>query len=99
YTLAWRKSAVGIGSIESEPIEWSIHPNPVSDLLIIDRKGDQRAGTVELIDKRGRIVRWTPINSDRIEIDVNGIAAGNYQLRFTDRNGRSMHAGGVSIVR
>ena len=99
YTLAWRKSAVGIGSIERDPIDWSIHPNPATDLVILDRKGDQRAGTVELIDKRGRIVRCMPINSDRTEIDVNGIAAGHYQLRFTDRNGRSTKAGRVSIVR
>ncbi|MDQ3100539.1 MAG: hypothetical protein M3R08_04065, partial [Bacteroidota bacterium] len=98
YTLAWRKSAVGIEELDPSN-NWSIFPNPSNDQITIRNDHRAQVGTLELIDRRGRTVRWIPINGSSVQFPLIGIAAGKYSVRFRDRNGRSIHAGAVIVTK
>lgn len=98
YTLAWRKSPVGTDEITTE-MRWSIFPNPANEQITISCDGNVDAGILELLDRRGRMVRWVPINSPTVQFPLNGIAAGKYQIRFIDQRGRMVNAGPVIVTK
>ncbi|MBK8226280.1 MAG: hypothetical protein IPK70_03790 [Flavobacteriales bacterium] len=81
YCFAWRKSAVGIGEIGAESIAWTLMPNPAED-FVIARADRPVQGVIELLDSRGRLVRWEPINGEQARIEVQGVKRGAYHLRF-----------------
>ncbi len=98
YTLAWHTSPVGVQE-SSMTSEWAIYPNPAVDHVTVTRTSGSGAGMLELLDRKGRLVRWQPVTSDQVEMRVQGIAAGNYHLRFRGRDGGTMNVGNVVVVR
>lgn len=96
YCFAWRKSAVGIGESQAPSITWTIQPNPVSELVTVRSEAPVK-GLVQLLDARGRLVQWEPINGTQAQLDVSGVKRGSYHARFTANNG-AVHAVGKVVV-
>ncbi len=96
YCFAWRKSAVGIGEISAEPTAWTLMPNPADDFVIV-RADRPVQGVIELLDSRGRLVRWEPINGEQARIEVQGLKRGAYHLRFVAMNEAHERAGKLII--
>ncbi|MEO8589016.1 MAG: M1 family metallopeptidase [Flavobacteriales bacterium] len=100
YTLAWRKSAVGIDENIADPVEWRILPNPAQDHMQLQWLGKgEVAGTVQLLDSAGRVVREERVQGTTHRFDLTGIAAGTCTLRFAEHNGPYRVIGRVAITR
>lgn len=84
YTLAWRKSAVGIVSSESAgaPTWCVVHDAAHAMIIVESRAGAVPGGTVSLIDAQGRTVKDTAITGTRLEISAAGMAAGAFQVMY-----------------
>lgn len=66
--------------------DFSIYPNPTSDLLTIeygDTKGDLE---MEMIDMEGKSIlkRTIPRNSQKVQVDTSVLSAGQYLIKFVD---------------
>lgn len=98
YTMGWRKSAVGIEGSKAAADHWTIMPNPVQDHVMITRER-MDSGTIEVIDRKGRAVKWMAVQATQIQLDLSGISNGTYHLRFRDRNGVAENVGKVVVAR
>ena len=96
YTLAWRKSAVGVSEIFHEA-SWSIFPNPATNRVLVRTDMDSTNGTVELIDQKGALVRQLPMTENVLVFPLEGIRAGTYMLRFTSQRS-SINVGPLVIT-
>jgi hypothetical protein len=64
----------------------NIYPNPVQDELIITNL--PQGSTVEVLDMTGRLLKRVESGNAELHINVEGLSAGIYLLRFTDKEGR-----------
>lgn len=67
--------------------DFSVYPNPASDLIAVQVNGLIKHGlTIELIDVSGRMVRHTTINAGQTiaHFDVQTLYAGIYFIKITD---------------
>jgi hypothetical protein len=90
---------VGIEERDDNIVNLSIYPNPVSERLQIDielKRSEEIS--MQLYDERGRVVLQSPLKRGKDEVDVSGLAEGNYILRIAGRQ-RSLYSGGVTIAR
>ena len=62
----------------------ALHPNPTDGLTVVT--GLPAEGTYTLLDAQGRILRTGP-NAPDMTLDLGGLPAGVYSLRFTHPNG------------
>lgn len=100
YTLAWRKSAVGLSENLKDPAQWSVLPNPAQDHVQLRWLGmGEVAGTVQLLDSAGRVIREERMQGTSHRFDLAGIAAGTCALRFAERNGDYRSIGKVVLTR
>lgn len=88
YTLAWRKSAVGIAlNGSSGTPTWSVVHDAVHAMVIVEsRTGASPNGIISLIDAQGRTVKDTAITSTRLELSVASMAAGAFQVMYHGPN-------------
>src|SRR5690606_17622407 len=67
-----------------------LFPVPTDDLLVV-QLGSMRIALAEVIGMDGRVGETVKVNGrDRIEIGTAKLAAGQYQLRLTDPDGRAL---------
>lgn len=97
YALAWRTSAVAIDD-HTRAMGWTLGPNPVSDVLHVRKEGPSIAGSIRLIDDRGRIIRTARITGHSTTIPTAGVAHGPYTLMFADDQHTEVPIGNVVIV-
>ncbi|MBL7950083.1 MAG: hypothetical protein JNM62_00065 [Flavobacteriales bacterium] len=98
YALAWRTSAVGIEEV-TQGMKWTIGPNPAPDMIHVRTDGRPLAGTVLLLDARGRVVRTTPLKGRSLTLPTNDLKAGAYSLSFSDGKALDVFIGNVIIER
>jgi hypothetical protein len=61
--------------------EWSLYPNPTEGLLTVSFASmGWRPERATVLDVAGRVVRVTPLRSDRAELDLRMLAPGAYHL-------------------
>lgn len=96
YCFAWRKSAVGIAESHAPSNAWIIQPNPANELVIM-RSETPAKGLVEMLDARGRIVRWEPINGPQVLMHLNDVKRGSYHARFVASDGSVQPIGKVVV--
>ena len=61
-----------------------IYPNPASDILIVELKGDEKIATITLCDMQGRIVE----ESNASPVFLGHLPSGVYVVHVTDSDGR-----------
>lgn len=85
YTLAWRKSAVGIAPAVAPPVSaWSVVHNAAHGLVVVESLMDALPnGSISLIDAHGRTVKDATITGTRLELSVAGIAPGAFQVLYS----------------
>ncbi|SEP63108.1 T9SS type A sorting domain-containing protein [Neolewinella agarilytica] len=73
-----------------------VYPNPTSGLVTVELPTNTTEGTIELFDASGRMLRAESIRFAEAthQMDIQGLPAGVYQLRFTSANG----ANGISRI-
>ena len=67
----------------SSKIEWSVYPNPASDVLNVELEASGKKNFV-LYDMSGRIVQEIISSDQRLTFNLSNIAAGEYLLRVFD---------------
>ena len=98
YTLAWRKSAVGINDRDGEGVQWTVSPNPAHGSVVVTTERSDASGTMDLLDSGGRMVRSMTVMGPLVRIDLHGLKSGNYHLRFTCKGGgRPTRVGSVVV--
>jgi hypothetical protein len=97
YVLAWRKSAVGTRERDIAAGSWTISPNPAHGSTLLQFDGPVRNGTVQLVDGRGRVVSWQPVQGSSLHFDLDGISSGHYVLRHVDGAGTHTNIGKLVV--
>lgn len=88
YTLAWRKSAVGIvPTTTPEASVWNVVHDPARGLVLVQNFSSAAPkGTISLIDAQGRTAKDTTITGARVELGIIGFAPGAYQVLYNALN-------------
>ncbi|MBK8499600.1 MAG: hypothetical protein IPL52_12495 [Flavobacteriales bacterium] len=97
YTLAWRKSAVGMAETTPPELAWTIAPNPASEQVSVSTALRLR-GSMELIDSTGRIVGTDRVVHGNARFDLSNVRPGIYALRFMPADGGSEQYAGSLVV-
>lgn len=82
YTLAWRKSAVGIApTVAPQVSAWRVVHNAAHGLVVVESLADALPkGSISLVDAQGRTVKDTTVTGTRMELSVAGISPGAFQV-------------------
>jgi aminopeptidase N len=100
YTLAWRKSSLGLDDANGSTGQWSMQPNPAEDHVLLHWLGNGAPiGTVQVLDTAGRMVREQPMRGISERIDLTGLAAGALTFRFMGQEGAPRTIGKVLLSR
>ncbi|MGN6477211.1 MAG: T9SS type A sorting domain-containing protein [Flavipsychrobacter sp.] len=85
--LGFSTFPTAINTISGNSIGLSAYPNPVTDVLHVDltSKIDGEA-TLTVTDVTGKQVRSIVVNANQVEVNMNGLPAGVYQLKYSDRS-------------
>jgi hypothetical protein len=79
----------GTGIDELGELSLNLYPNPADRVLQVNLP--QTGGTLDIIDARGRAIRTEEnVQILQREIEVSGLAPGNYFLRYTLDDGRQL---------
>ncbi len=98
YTLAWRKSAVGIAEDEGDAVQWIVSPNPAHGSVTVATEQRDVNGTMDLLDAAGRVVRTVTVTGGSVRFDLHGLEAGSYPLRFTTKTAERPNRAGTVVV-
>ncbi len=66
---------------------FTVFPNPTDGLISVMVNGPTEGRMLHLLDQAGRLVRHTPVNGQRVELDISALAIGTYQLMLLHPNG------------
>lgn len=77
------EGSLGVGMKSLEPSALSIYPNPARNTLTVSMKGSMTARYLaEIRSLDGRLLRTEQLMGPLHTLDVSGLAAGSYLLRF-----------------
>ncbi len=79
--------AVELGIDSKTSVDFTIFPNPVTDVLAINMPNDSN-GSIKVTDLTGRLVKTTTLNH-QLKMDVSDLVEGVYILTFTNMNGET----------
>jgi hypothetical protein len=68
--------------VESEVALFSMYPNPVEDVLIVQTASDMTNAEILIYDTQGRLVKAVVAFNELIQIDVNDLSAGSYTVQL-----------------
>lgn len=78
----------GVGMFETEPVVFSLYPNPAGDFVIIET--DLQNCMISLLEMNGRTLpKSLASESGTVKIDLQDVPAGIYLVRMTTKDGRS----------
>ena len=97
YAFAWRKSSTGILDRVDGGSKWSIYPSPTSNSVTVAREEDGGPGVVEVLDVKGCVVRTLAMRSPTVTVDLSGLDAAVYPIRFVDDDGNGQWIGQVVV--
>lgn len=63
-------------------LKLTLFPNPADDIVRIQLPGSITAGTIEVFDLRGRLMKSAPYTGSLLELDSNPWPTGSYFVRF-----------------
>jgi len=76
---------LGITNI-SNTVDFSIYPNPATELIQIKVRGQNELSFVTLYDYTGREVLQRPVNGNETSLSITGMSPGIYSLRVECRD-------------
>lgn len=84
---AFETFPTSVSNVNINSIGLEAYPNPVKDILNVKlyNKIDGTA-TLTLTDVTGKTIKQVSITDSKVELDMNGVAPGMYQLKYTDRS-------------
>ena len=84
---AFETFPTSVSNVNINSIGLEAYPNPVKDILNVKlyNKIDGTA-TLTLTDVTGKTIKQVSVTDTKVELDMNGIAPGMYQLKYTDRS-------------
>jgi hypothetical protein len=85
-------SVIAIGIAESEPMGFTLSPNPARDVITLNFAIMQKEALVEIIDISGRsVLQEKHFNSTSVILNINNISNGYYLLKMTNKDGVSQN--------
>jgi hypothetical protein len=86
--MVWSKDTLPAkGAIPEQALaQVLVYPNPATELLHI--QGIEVGSSWALYDMSGKLLKHEEALSNNISIDVKDLAAGIYQLKITNKDGR-----------
>jgi Secretion system C-terminal sorting domain len=79
----------GVSSIDEQTNSmFSIYPNPMNDLLMIDLSTMENSNDVSLFDTQGRLLEKWQLGATRTTLNVAHLPAGSYIMHVSNRRGR-----------
>ncbi|MBS1778455.1 MAG: T9SS type A sorting domain-containing protein [Bacteroidetes bacterium] len=85
--LGFSTFPTAINTISGNSIGLSAYPNPVTDVLHVELSGKiDGEATLTVTDVTGKQVRSIVVNANQVEVNMNGLPAGVYQLKYSDRS-------------
>jgi hypothetical protein len=94
------EGTVGVNELSDAITNVNIFPTPASNQLVIDV--DLKYNTslnYSIFDLNGRIVLSAHMNSAKETVNVSSLAPGNYLLKLSDNNRKTLYAKNISISR
>jgi hypothetical protein len=84
---AFETFPTSVSNVNINSIGLEAYPNPVKDILNVKlyNKIDGTA-TLTLTDVTGKTIKQVSVTDTKVELDMNGVAPGMYQLKYTDRS-------------
>lgn len=77
---------VGFGD-EKASVNIKAYPNPTNDIVYIEMDNWENISTIQVYDINGRIVANQTVNSNKTEISLNEVVAGQYFVQLFNKNG------------
>ncbi|NEN22530.1 T9SS type A sorting domain-containing protein [Cryomorpha ignava] len=78
---------ISVGTADlSAPINFSVFPNPATSSIQVALPSSE-SGQLEIFDISGRVLFTMPLNSERVEMDINQYPPGVYLIRVETQNG------------
>ena len=102
YTFGWRKSAVGLKPVPVANGEWVVGPNPASDRIKVEWKGDgpPLSGRLELLDTAGKVLLTRDVRDQRRTVlELDPLMTGQLILRFIDEQGAFWPAQKITVLK
>ena len=73
---------------DNQVVTATLYPNPASDMAVIEADGIMR---VKVYDLKGQLVKeWAGDTSDRIELNLNGLASALYTVEVLTNRGKAI---------
>ena len=80
---------------DNQVVTAALYPNPASDMAVIEADGIVR---VKVYDLQGQLIKeWSGDASDRIELNLNGLASALYTVEVLTHRGKAILK--LSVVR
>jgi hypothetical protein len=79
---------LGLNQI-GEIFDFSVYPNPVTDVLYITGSGDSFISAVEIYDINGRLVKSNVFNAVEAQLNTSDLSAGVYSVKISSDLGVS----------
>lgn len=76
--------ATGVTNVTGNDFDMNVYPNPVKEVLTVEIAGTTGNAQVQLYDVTGKLIRTIDMHSNKANIEMNGLAAGMYLVRYTD---------------
>lgn len=82
---SFTSDVVEVNTKSATGISFTVHPNPVKDLLQINISGKPEGkATVQILDVIGRIIKTQTIANNYLSVDMSGLHSGTYFVKYID---------------
>ncbi len=68
----------------------AVYPNPVHDVLNITVSGRYEGSNISITDVTGRVVKTIAVTAQNMAVDMKGMAAGTYFLKYNNNNNQDI---------
>jgi hypothetical protein len=68
----------------------AVYPNPVHDVLNITVSGRYEGSNISITDVTGRVVKTIAVTAQSMAVDMKGMAAGTYFLKYNNNNNQDI---------
>jgi hypothetical protein len=94
-TQGFQQPAFLIESLNNEAelfLKLSIYPVPVTGFITLEFQEVNEPLAIELYDMRGTLLYHAPVNSDKVQIDMNSMPPSEYILKINAEQNKASHS-------